>query len=284
MDSHPDPSRFDSESATDHNPAQSVADQHSRPRSPLVLHAPHASQVIPAEYLESMDAVELLKQDILELTDWYTDELLDSPASEPVVVRFPLSRFIVDPERYEDDSKEPMAKHGMGVVYTQLSDGTPYRTRLTADARELLIEKYYRPHHRALEEAVSKAVEGFGHCLLIDVHSFPHKPTQVHHHLYGEGPIPDICIGTDPKHTPMPLIKIITQHAEEACFSVAIDHPFKGTIVPSAYQGDARVRSVMIEFNKRLYLEPSTTSKSKDFANVQRWGRALFRKLETLYI
>ena len=279
MDSHPDPSRFDSESATGHNLAQSVADQHSPPGSPLVLHVPHASQVIPAEYLESMDAVELLKRDILELTDWYTDELLDSSASEPVVVRFPVSRFLVDPERYEDDSEESMAKHGMGVVYTHLSDGTPYRTRLSAESRERLIEKYYRPHHRALEQAVSRAVERFGYCLLIDVHSFPHEPTPVHHEQYSEGPIPDICIGTDSVHTPVPLIKMITQHAEEAGFSVAIDHPFKGTMVPSACQGDARVRSVMIEFNKRLYLHAGTNKKNEGFSFLREWGIALVNKL-----
>jgi N-formylglutamate amidohydrolase len=75
---------------------------------------------------------------------------------------------------------------------------------------------------------------------------------------------------------------MITQHAHEAGFSVAIDHPFEGTIVPLAYQGDARVRSVMIEFNKRLYLEPWANQKSKDFASTQQWGESLLRKLEML--
>jgi hypothetical protein len=40
---------------------------------------------------------------------------------------FPVSRLVVDPERFVDDATEPMAACGMGVIYTQTSQRMPLR-------------------------------------------------------------------------------------------------------------------------------------------------------------
>ncbi len=58
-------------------------------------------------------------------------------------------------------------------------------------------------------------------------------------------------------------------------YSVAINRPFAGCIVPTAfYQKDQRVMSVMIEINRRLYIDhdinrTSTYQRIKDdIANI----------------
>ena len=55
------------------------------------------------------------------MTDAYTDKLFSVP--DAAVVRYPVSRLIADPERFENDAEEVMSKLGMGVIYTRTSGG-----------------------------------------------------------------------------------------------------------------------------------------------------------------
>ena len=81
----------------------------------LVLHVPHSSRHVPAlerhSLLLSDDA---LQQELLHMTDAYTDELFSLPHA--ATVRYPVSRLVADPERFADDAEEVMTKVGMGVI------------------------------------------------------------------------------------------------------------------------------------------------------------------------
>src|SRR5580692_9817009 len=100
-----------------------------RPASPaVVVHVPHASLVVPGDVASGF----LLTPAQLELrlmTDRYTDELFALPSSLAATVAFSVSRLVVDPERFTEDAQEPMARKGMGVVYTHTSSGHPLRRR-----------------------------------------------------------------------------------------------------------------------------------------------------------
>lgn len=80
----------------------------------LILHIPHSSTKIPImeDYVVSYKT---LDDEMLKLTDWYTDDLFYSSEDEMVVAEF--SRIFCDPERFADDSMEIMAQYGMGVLY-----------------------------------------------------------------------------------------------------------------------------------------------------------------------
>jgi hypothetical protein len=117
---------------------------------------------------------------------------------EAARVIFPVSRLVVDPERFRNDADEPMVARGMGAIYTRLSTGEPLRS-LGETERRWLMETYYDPHHAKLENAVADALVRFGRCLIIDVHSFssaplPHEPDQT-------VPRPEVCIGFDKFHS-----------------------------------------------------------------------------------
>jgi N-formylglutamate amidohydrolase len=89
----------------------------------------------------------------------------------------------------------------------------------------------------------------------------------------------DICIGTDQFHTPSAIRDAIVAAAQTESFSVAIDTPFSGALVPLAsYRKDRRVMSVMIEVKRRLYMDESTGLKKQDFERV---GAAVGRLIVT---
>lgn len=130
-----------------------------------------------------------------------------------------------------------------------------------------MLRDYYVPHHRALEAMVDAALQEHGRCLVIDCHSFPESPLP--HEAPSNGRRPDICIGTDPFHTPEPLARAFEAAFEGAGWQVRRNDPFAGALVPaSRYQHDRRVLAVMVEVHRRLYLEGTGAGRRADFAAV----------------
>lgn len=221
---------------------------------PIVLHIPHASTFVPEDvrdqFLISRTALE---EEIKRLTDHATDRIFKSAFPEAPACVFQVSRFVVDPERFEDESKESMAKSGMGVIYTRGTKCQQIRRGLTGKERQRLLTEYYRPHHDALTWEVQRQLAKHGKCLVLDCHSFPATALPYEHDQDERGM--DICLGTDSFHTPESLFANVKNELESEGFCVARDKPFAGSLVPlHYYQRDKRVRSLMIEVNRRIYV------------------------------
>ena len=166
---------------------------------------------------------------------------------------FPVSRLVVDPERFSDDSQEPMSRVGMGVTYTRGSLRQPLRKQFPKAKRQELPQRYYIPHHQKLTDAVEESLSANDHCLIIDGHSFPALPLP--YELNQTAFRPDFCLGTDDFHTPEELVERVETILESCGYSTARDQPFNGTIVPKKhYRKDHRVQSLMIEINRWLYV------------------------------
>jgi hypothetical protein len=41
-------------------------------------------------------------------------------------------------------------------------------------------------------------------------------------------------------------------------YTVEVDFPYSGCLVPEAYQSDVRVAAIMVEINRKLYLKPAS--------------------------
>ncbi len=230
-------------------------------RSPLVAHLPHASTVIPDEVrAEFLIPHAALSDELLRLTDWYTDELfagLSELGATTFVNR--RSRLVFDPERFLDDKVEPMAARGQGVVYW-LGSQLQLLREASSSLRARRVEELYRPYHAALDSVVGEMLAEFGQCTVIDCHSFPSLPLRSE--IDQSSDRPDICIGTDETHTPPELASALEAAFTAEGFRVGRDWPFSGTFVPSGFYGrDARVRSVMIEVRRDLYLDESTAER-----------------------
>lgn len=230
----------------------------------LVLHLPHASTHIPFYdgYLVPHDALE---NEMLKLTDWYTDELFDSEDDDKITA--PFSRIFCDVERFTDDAQEVMSQYGMGVLYEKNDEGFEMR-KVTPELREKVLETYYWKHHERLSTAVAHQLRNFGKALIVDCHSYPSTPLK--RCLDQSGQRPDFNIGTDPFHTPQQLIDVSVAFFEKAGYSLGVDWPYKGALVPLAYyQQDKNVMSIMLEINRGLYLNEPSNEKSIRFDEIK---------------
>ncbi len=216
----------------------------------MILHIPHSSHTIPDTKL-LVDELAMTIQ-----TDWYTDELFTHEHSTRH--QFEFSRFYCDVERYYDE-KEDMYKKGMGIVYTQDIFGNTVRDDKVSEflaTKSRIISDIYIPHHQSLLSSIHMSLCYFDVVCIVDCHSFYSE----------ESPI-DFCIGVTEYNTPKELVSEISELIISNGYSVGVNEPYSGSILPEEFSGDKRVKSIMIELNKRTYLKNRGNSREKDNDN-----------------
>ena len=231
-------------------------------RDCIVLHIPHSSLAIPEDAKHQYETG-FLEKELLLMTDRYTDELFDLPFTSIV---FPVSRLFCDVERFRDDSQEEMARKGIGVVYTKTHNGVEYR-KVSAEEKTEILTRWYDIHHQKLEQLVDKKLSQFGEALIIDCHSFNPYPLP---HESDKTERPDICLGVDEFHTDEKLALYLKESFENRNYTVKINSPFCGTIGPLKHYGkDKNVGSVMIEVNRKLYMN-ANGEKTEGFERLKK--------------
>ena len=236
----------------------------------MILHIPHASRTIPADVRRTLLLTDdELERELRHMTDLWTDELFSGSAGKhDRIIVYPVSRLVVDPERFEDDDLEPMAEQGMGAVYVRTSSGMRLRASLTALERDMLLRDYYRPHHERLEHAVAEELAATGKAVIIDCHSFPSTPLPYEPNQSQTRP--EICVGTDDIHTPEPLRNAALRSFRAKGYCVELNTPFSGSLVPQRwYRSDPSVHSIMVEVRRDLYLDESNGDRLPRFDAVR---------------
>jgi N-formylglutamate deformylase len=223
-------------------------------RSPVILHVPHSAREIPPEVRAGIVLADsALERELGHIVDAHTAVLAEEAARAAAATpwRFVnrLSRLVVDPERFPDEREEMLAV-GMGAVYTRTAHKEPLRP---ADADpEPLVERYFRPYAKAMTDAVADRLAVTGRAVIIDVHSYP--SARLPYELHGEGPRPEVCLGTDSFHTP-PALVAAAREAFAPCGETRLDSPFSGAYVPLGFYGDEpRVSALMIEIRRDTYM------------------------------
>jgi N-formylglutamate amidohydrolase len=200
-----------------------------------------------------------LERELRLMTDWHTDEIARKVSQSCGVASTSfinqLSRLVVDPERLPDEV-EPMAEIGMGAVYLATASlGVLRDPDGERDAH--LRNQYFDPYATAVADLVDRMVEESGLVTIIDVHSYPARALP-----YERDPLasrPAVCIGVDDVHSPPALVEAALSAFEGVLGGVGVNSPFAGTYVPLRHHGrDDRVRSVMVEIRRDIYMNEST--------------------------
>ena len=252
----------------------------------ILLHVPHSSAVFPEEVFVG-GAPPRVNEVEGSMTDWFTDELFvpQSACEEIVPVVFPFSRLYCDVERMEND---PLEEQGLGIVYNY-GGRCFHPSRLTVcHAMEM-----YAEHTRK----VARLLGSMRNPLLLDCHSFSSLPNPLRPNVE-DALQTDICIGVNDTQRPTEsMLAMICNYFEDNGYRVNINKPFansktvpmeppcnywyawrEGRVVevkafPAPYD------TLMIEVNKRLYMDETTGEKSKGFDKLRKTIQMLYPKL-----
>jgi N-formylglutamate amidohydrolase len=159
-----------------------------------------------------------------------------------------------------------MSQYGMGVVYSKTHQGKKI-FNLRKDYKEIVLSSYYRPYHEKLD-AMIKQLTNFEDkkTILIDCHSFSNTSNSC-----------DICIGfNDDFSYDEEIVNIVVDEFKKSGYSVGINTPYSNSITPKS---DVKYKSVMIEVNKRIYMNENTLQLS---SNPRQWIR-WFNTIDRIY-
>lgn len=234
-----------------------VRNEDNRHYSNIILHIPHSSIAFPNGNMNFKD----LDEEERLLIDYYTDELFvpEQETSNICHMIFPYCRLFCDVERLIHD---PLEKKGMGISYSRwvpCKDG--YGKVLRSYSGGIEAFALYSDFH----SEVSKKIAGLlGSILLIDCHSFSALPNL----LNSNPPDIDICIGYNDDETcpNKVIVGNIVQYFKSKGYKVGINEPFSNSktfSVPVPYH------SVMIEINKRVYMDEHTLEKTEGFERLK---------------
>ena len=229
----------------------------------MLLHIPHSSTSFPEDSCHNfMD----LNQDERLLIDYYTDELF-VPSKETKRISsivFPFCRFYCDVERLIND---PLEKEGLGISYSRRVVGQHGKTVRSFGGKTDSFMMYADYHAE-----VSKMIKDLdGRRLLIDCHSFSYLPNL----LNSNPPDIDICIGYNNDETCPNKVVIgnIVRHFGTLGYKVGINEPFSNS---KTFSVPVKYHSVMIEVNKRLYMNEQTLDKTEGFDKIRNDIQSLY--------
>lgn len=208
----------------------------------IVAWLPHTGLYLPN--VDDSPKFEALRRDALLLADEQVDKLY---SFLPNKITSDYSRFVIDLERYLDNSKEPMAQKGMGYLYNRLIDGKSFDRSIFGDAS--YFTEYYKHKHAQLKQAIERIGDG---AILLDLHSF--NPVPLACDMDKRPNRPDICFGFNEDDTKPAdsVLHALREHFEDNGFKVAFDTPFSGAMTTNT---QTKYKSLMIEINKKCYLE-----------------------------
>lgn len=241
-----------------------------RKYSHLILHIPHSGTEF---YDNQKPHSETFLLKARYLIDWYTDELFSPDAEDEgiIPVVFPLCRTACDVERMIDD---PLEEKNLGIHY----DGNLLKSRngiiSIGYSNYAQISHYgeYIEHHHKMEDLIAKNSDS----LIIDCHSFSSRPTLLLPDCESASKY-DICIGYNEDRTKPDkmIIGTICNHFEALGYKVGVNRPFSNS---KTFNTPSDYKSIMIEINKRLYMNEDTLEKTDGFQILHRQIQDLYKK------
>jgi N-formylglutamate amidohydrolase len=164
-----------------------------------------------------------------------------------------------------------VTNRGLGLIKTLSRYGEPLQERrLTVDEAMDRIERYYRPYHAEIERIVTSLRGRFGRLTHLSCHcmSAIGAPT---HADPGQARA-DFCIGDlFGTSSSEEFVEFLVAAIEGYGYSVSVNTPYQGYELNRRYGSPSGgIDSVMVEINKKLFMDTTTFRRTEDFAALKR--------------
>lgn len=260
-------------------------------RVPVVYDSPHSGRFYPPDFETSLPRTDLRRAE-----DAYVDELLDGALAYGIAVLdalYPRSYIDlnrtatdIDPELLSEPWPTPLAPtektvRGLGLIRRLVVPGVEINSRKLSPAEvQSRIDTVYTPYHDALDRLIESTREKFGMVWHINWHSMKSK---------GNAMTPDgdvlrrndaIVSDADGRTASPEVTRFVAYTLRGLGMRVAVNDPYKGgNIVRRVGNPARRVHSVQVEFNRRLYLDEPSVTKTTGFMALGRLIEVVSREI-----
>ncbi len=258
---------------------------------PVVLDSPHSGNSFPDDFEALASIAELRTAE-----DCYVDELWSGAqalGAPLLAAQFP--RAYIDPNRSAGDvdleliegpwpweyAPSGKARIGKSLVWRTLADGRPiYARRLRSEEVRTRIDRLHAPYQRALQSLIEATRRKFSRVYHINCHSMNSVGGRQTEGVEGK-PRADFVLGDrDGTTCEAAFTEFVRARLVAMGYDVSLNDPFKGSELVRAYSAPAdRRHSLMIEINKRLYMDEATLERTPAFARLQSDLRELLKAI-----
>lgn len=249
-------------------------------KNKIILNIPHSSLALPREFKKTEKVLTdaQIEEFNLEMTDLFADILFSYRRFSSVKAK--SSRIACDVEKFIDDSKEVMAKYGLGVIYENDLNGNRIFKEDNNEYKKQIIKNYYLPYHDKLDKIVRKNLKKHK-VVLVDCHSFS---KEIIMDKIKKEDLPDICIGFDENFCSQKVLNFTCNYFDNLGYKIKINYPYEGSMVPDYLinYGNSNFSTIMLEINRNLY--SSNYKKNKNFKTLKSQIKVFLKSLRHLII
>lgn len=188
----------------------------------------------------------------------------------------------ITPDMIEGEWPVPLeptvAKSGLGLLKSKSRYGEPLQERkLTVAEVQHRLDRYWRPYHRELASVMDRmlAVHGFYFQLSCHCMSAVGAPT----HADAGKERMDFCLGNlRGTSSTAEFIEFIAETIRAQGFTCSVNTPYTGGELNRRYgKADGTQESVMIEINKKKFVDIGSFNKTEGFDAIQGVARAVLQ-------
>ena len=179
----------------------------------------------------------------------------------------------IDPDLLDGEWPVPLewtSRSGLGLLKSKSRYGEPFHEGKLAVADVMArLDNYYRPYHAELKDNIDRMHKAWGFVYQISCHcmSAIGAPT----HPDPGQPRADFCIGNLNGKTASPeFMEFMQKTIQNMGYTCSVNVPYAGGELNRRYGNpEAGIESVMLEINKKLFLDIKTFKKTENFENVR---------------
>lgn len=176
--------------------------------------------------------------------------------------------------------KPSVSLRGLGLLKTKSRYGEAFHEGKFPVADVIArLENYYRPYHAELKDNIDRMHKAWGFVYQISCHCMSAVGAPTH-------PDPgqnraDFCIGNlEGKTATYEFMEFLHGSITELGYTCTINMPYTGGELNSRYgRPEAGIESVMLEINKKLFMDVKTFKKTNDFEKIRFDLQKLMQKI-----
>lgn len=179
----------------------------------------------------------------------------------------------IDPELIDGEWPVPLqptvSRRGLGLLKSKSRYGEPVHERKLGVAEVMeRIEKYHRPYYAELRQNIDRLKSAFGFVYHLSCHCMSAVGAPTH-------PDPgkqraDFCLGNvNGTTSSREFIEFMQKTITGFGYSCTINDPYSGGELNTRFGDPGRVDSIMVEINKKLFMDVNTFRRKPEFGRVK---------------